>query len=94
MKYLVVTDSQGFKRRVMVKDNDNESVAFRGVPSGPPDVREIDWELLKKQVNNFLADSGAFTEHDIQGNSPAIAGALNIFKRHLLSLYGDKVQGG
>ena len=87
MKYIIHESKNGYRKRVLVKDSDNDSEAEFGIPAGPPDIRMIDWDLLKKQVNNTLADNGAFTWDDAQRHQVAIKSAVSVFKRHLISLY-------
>lgn len=59
MKPVIYTDRDGWRRRVLVKDEDGEEMAEYGLPAGPPNVDDIDWEWMKRELNNYLVD------HDI-----------------------------
>jgi len=87
MKYIIHEDEDGYRKRVLVKDSDSDSEAEFGIPAGPPDIRMIDWDLLKQQVNDALVDHSAFTWEDVQKNQSAIKAATGILKRHLVTLY-------
>lgn len=87
MKHIIHEDEDGYRKRVLVKDSDSDSEAEFGIPAGPPDIRMIDWDLLKKQINNTLVDHSAFTWDDAQNNQTAIKAATAILKRHLITLY-------
>lgn len=92
MRAVIYEDEQGYLRRALVKDSDSDAdAAHLGLPFGPPDVREIDWENLLKGINNVLAQQGAFTWEEAQnGQQVGIQAALSLFKRALISLYRNQ----
>ena len=87
MKTVIYEDQQGFKRRSLVKDSDESEQGEYGIPSGPPDVRLLDWEEIARDVNNALVHMEAFTYVDLQGSPEAVQAATNVLKRALISLY-------
>lgn len=86
MKAVIYSDRRGWKRRVFIKDGDDESQARYGIPAGPPDLEQIDWDEFKRVLNNWLVDSGLFDWQAVQ-RSDMMPAAANIFKRYLIDLY-------
>lgn len=86
MKEVVTEDRHGRLRRVLVRDDDGDEMAKYGLPVGPPDIEEIDWEIIKIQINNILVKNRVVTRQDLQqtGSLAAIAG---IVKRHVDALF-------
>lgn len=89
MKRVLYKDREGFIRRSLIKDGDDESDAPFGIPDGPPDVRLIDWDTLMRDVNNVLAENNAFTWEEALKYPVALQAAIGIFKRHLINLYRE-----
>lgn len=87
MKLIKYTDKAGFKRRSLVKDTDSEDDAQYGVPAGPPDLRQLDWTQLKRDMNNALADQELWTLQDLQRSKIGVTVATNVLKRALILLY-------
>lgn len=90
MRLLIYTDEHGYKRASYVKDTDGDNAGPLGIPAGPPPIEDIDWEALKREVNNILVTEGCFTWQDAQGSNTALSQAISVFKRHLVSL----IRGG
>ena len=87
MKRIQYTDKTGFKRRSLVKDTDSEDDAQYGIPAGPPDLRQLDWEVLKREMNNALADQELWTLQDLQRSTTGVTVATNVIKRALILMY-------
>jgi hypothetical protein len=90
MKYIVYTDSDGYTRRVLVKDDDDETKAPYGIPAGPPDMRSLDWDGVARTINNVLADMEVFTWDDWQKNPGAANASLNIVKHALIAIFREE----
>lgn len=89
MRVVTYKDEKGFIWRRLVRDHDSDSRAPLGIPVGPPDLNQMDWEGMKKEMNNYLAEAGIFTWDDLQRHQPQFLGVVNIVKRHLILLYRD-----
>ena len=87
MKLIKYTDNAGFKRRSLIKDTDSEDDAQYGVPAGPPDLRQLDWTQLKRDMSNALADQELWTLQDLQRSQIGVTVATNVLKRALIMLY-------
>lgn len=92
MKHIIYTDKDGFVCRSLIKDTDSNDKAEFGVPAGPPDLRQLDWETLKRDVNNALASAELWTMEDFQKNSGGVTFATNVLKRALILLYRESQQ--
>jgi hypothetical protein len=90
MRYVITIDSKGYKRRMMIRDTDGDERAAFGIPAGPPSLDRLDWEVIKKEINNTLADQGIFTWNDVN-NSQGVGLSLvsTIIKRHVAGLYKE-----
>lgn len=89
MRYMIVVDEAGYKRRVAIRDSDGDDVALagNGIPSGPPDVRDIDWEAMKLEINNYLVDNKLFTWKDLERDKGALNNIFAIIKRKIAWAY-------
>lgn len=81
MRNVLWTDENGYKRMSQVKDSDTDDKAPFGIPVGPPDPNLIDWEDVKKQINNTFADLGVFTYADLQASQLGLQTVATIVKR-------------
>jgi hypothetical protein len=89
MKRVTWEDQHGYKHVSMVRDSDGVEAGPKGIPVGPPDLELVDWEEVKRNLNNLLVEMDILTYRDIQrqnsGVSTAVRSVLtsqivNIFK--------------
>ena len=90
MRLVNWTDGKGFTYRSIVPDYADDYMARHGVPSGPPNLDQIDWETVKKEINEALNKHGLYTWDDVQKDPNGVGIALSIFKRHLIHLYREE----
>jgi hypothetical protein len=90
MRYVTTIDGKGYKRRMMIRDADGDEKAAQGIPAGPPSLDRLDWEAMKREINNALADQGIFTWNDVN-NSQGVGLSLisTIVKRYVAGLYKE-----
>ena len=88
-KYIIWTDKNGYMRRSLVKDTDDTSKARYGIPAGPPDLEQIDWDVIRREINNVLCNQGIYTWVDAQRNESGFIAAVNVLRRHLIALYRE-----
>lgn len=89
MKKVLFKDKRGYMRRALVRDTDPDSAANMGIPDGPPDISRLDWDTLRRDMSNALAENGAFDWDGLQRNQGGMIAALNVVKRALISLYRE-----
>lgn len=92
MRLVTWEDKDGYLRQAHVKDSDPDSMAKKGVQHKMPDLSQIDWDDVQKELHNILVRRGLVTWADVveQQNSlgPTIASVL---KRRLVALYRQKI---
>lgn len=64
MKVLTYTDNDGFNHKSLVRDTDTDPSL--GLLQSPPDIRELDWDDIKKRIHNGLLERGLLSLSDIQ----------------------------
>ena len=88
MRYVIYEDGRGWKHRTLIRDNDPDTAAPQGIPADPPDISNIDWQRISKELHNPLVDRGLFTWEDVQRSGDALRGVINsVLKRELITLY-------
>lgn len=90
MRYVVYTDERGWKRRSLVRDTDSDEMAPKGIPAGPPDLDTVDWNAIKKEINNAMVDQGLFTWNDLQGSSVGLQVVTLPIRRALSSMFREQ----
>ena len=93
MRPIAWVDKRGYKRLSLVKNTDGEDAAPRGLPCGVPDLDQVDWEDMKKEINNALHDACLFTERDLHKSTAGLNIAAAILKRRLTMLYRENSPG-
>lgn len=89
MKQVQWTDQDGYLRRSILRDNDDESKPEYGVPIGPPNIQMVDWEGVKREVNNVLVQESISTWADLTASQSAMSFISNVLKRHIAALYRE-----
>lgn len=91
MRLVQWTDENGYLRQSYVKEGDPDSMAPSGLQYEPPDLNEINWEGVLRDLHNALLEQGLVTWHDVQVQQntlgPMIVSAL---KKRLVALYRAK----
>lgn len=88
MKHAIYTDKNGYKYVTLIRDGDADDAAESGIPIGPPDLDDLDWDGAKRDINNLLVDRGLITFQDLQMQMSGLASAVAkpIMKR-LIQIY-------
>jgi hypothetical protein len=89
MRYVISTDEKGYKRRFLVRDQDGDENAASGIPSGPPDLHDLDWDAILKEINNTLADQSLFSWSDINSSTIGLGIISAVLKRYIAALYKE-----
>ena len=67
MKTVLWTDKDGYRHRSLIRDDDPESEAQRGLPQDPPDLHNVDWEGVIRDIHNKLVEGGVMSYQDLMG---------------------------
>ena len=92
MRAVIYTDPRGYRHRAFVRDTDGDEMARSGIPADPPDVEDIDWEYVKREIHNALVDNGLFTWNDINKSTVGFNVATSIVKKHLSGIFHEKAR--
>jgi hypothetical protein len=90
MRSVIWIDERGWKRRSFIPDSADLLQAPYGIPAGPPDIDRLDWEDIRRQINNMLVEQGLYALEDIERSETGVAGAVSILKRYLVALYREE----
>jgi hypothetical protein len=66
MKNVVWTDRTVTSGFPLLRDRDPDHMAPEGIPLTPPDLSQLDWEEMKRELHNSLVDKKLFTWDDVQ----------------------------
>ena len=73
-------DDKGYKRRRLVRDGDPDTLGMLGVPEEPPDINQLDWVAIRRDLHNQLMNRKILTWKDVQvaqvGLSAAVRAAI------------------
>lgn len=90
MKEVIWTDDTGRKRRSLIKDTDGPEMARYGIPSEPPNIREIDMDAVFNEIEAMQYDRGLFDWRAANNDPGGMQACINVFKKEFLRLYRDK----
>lgn len=71
MKLLTFTDDEGYNHKSLVRDNDTDPSI--GLIQSPPDLRQLDWEAIARNIHNALLEREIFTIQDAQIRSTELS---------------------
>lgn len=97
MKRLQWFDARGYLRQALVREEDTLEMAQRGqgLPADPPDVEDIDWEVVRRNLHNALAQYHLTTLEQVNHSTAPLSSVCNkALKAEILRLYQRKGQGG
>ena len=87
-------DRKGRNHASVVRDRDPDDLAKAGygIPGDPPDVDQLDWDAIKRDLHNELLARGIITYEDLVAAQNGATGAiLAAIRSRLTTLYR---QGG
>jgi hypothetical protein len=88
MRLVIYEDKDGWKCGSMIRDDDPDNYAPKGLPKNPPDLRDLDWDGIMREINNALVDRELFTWRDVQLSQNGITSIVNnIVRRKIVALY-------
>lgn len=64
MKELTFTDKDGFNHKSLVRDTDTDPSV--GILKSPPDLRQLDWQEISRNIHNALLERDLITIQDVQ----------------------------
>jgi hypothetical protein len=91
MRKVISTDDKGFDRVYQIRDKDNDRDAKYGIPIGPPDISQLDWDRIIKELNNELVSRGLITWDDVMKSQNGLSQVIiSVIRRNIVELYKQK----
>lgn len=94
MRLVTWEDERGYKRQAYVPDGATDEMAKKsGIPHDPPDLSEIDWEEVAKEIHNALVAQGLITWQDVLRQQTTLIPILvTPVKQRIQALYRKKYE--
>lgn len=93
MRLVKFYDDDGYLRQVHARNSDTDEEAREtGIAHNPPDLSQIDWKEVERELNNLLVERGLITWIDVQKGGDSLTSAIKtVMKRKIIALYRQKV---
>lgn len=95
MEHITWKDEDGLLRRSVVQSGETDGRL--GIPAGPPEVSRLDWDAIKRDLHNALAERDLWALEDVLNprNQNGVQGAiLSVFRRRVMALYQEQNEIG
>ena len=92
MKTVDYIDRDGYKRKRIVRDTVPTEEAYRGIPLEPPDLSQLDWEEIKRELHNRLMDRGLITMKDVRHLKTLQNAIGSIIQPKVVALYKQQIK--
>lgn len=89
MRIVTWTDKHGYKHRSLVRDADPDDAAPMGIRQDPPNLEQMDWEGVKRDLHNTLVDMGLFSWREVQQRQGLPGAILGAMRTRLITLYRE-----
>jgi len=66
MRTVIWTDRKGYKHRSQIRDEDPDESAPMGILQDPPDLHQVDWEGVMRDLHNAFVDTGVTSWLELQ----------------------------
>lgn len=88
LKLLQYTKKDKIYQSWVRDDDDNPEI---GIPHNPPNLDDIDWEIIKTEIHNLLVENNLINWIDVQKSGNMLNNiVLTVVKRRLVNLYKIK----
>ena len=90
MKVVNWTDDNGYKHRSVLRENDNDPRI--GIPTDVPDIRQLNWDWIVRELHNRMMEAELFTLKDVEANQQLSSLILSVVRRQIVMLYKEQQQ--
>jgi hypothetical protein len=88
MRLVEWTDEQGYKHLSFLRDSDPDKVAPQGIPYDPPNLDQLDWESVKREIHNELVSRRLIKWDDVKVSQDGVTNVVrSVLTRRILMLY-------
>jgi len=92
MKNVIWQDEKGYKHLSILRDDDPNSMAQQGIPKDPPDLNQLDWEEIKREIHNSLVEQGLTSWIEVQRAGTGVGSTVqSVIRPKLIALYRKEV---
>jgi hypothetical protein len=89
MRLVEWEDKHGYRHRSLVRDDDPDEMGPQGILQDPPNLEELDWEGIKRDIHNALVSAGLISWRNVQEKRGLRGAILSPVKRRLVQLYRE-----
>lgn len=86
MKLVQYKDKDGFLHQSLIRDNMKLTNAHYGIPDDPPDLRQLDWDAIVRELNEQLIAQNLITLADITQGTLSNT-ILRVIQNKIVQLY-------
>lgn len=91
MRFVIWEDEQGLRHRSVIRDDDPDELAEKCIPQDPPDINDLDWDEIKRDLHNALVSRGLFNYDDLIHSQNGVTGAImTALRSRLIALYKQR----
>ena len=91
MQRVRVVDADGYMHQYLVTDSTPDEEIEKGLPCDPPDVRQLDWNEIARELHNLLLRRGLVTLDDVNAQQNAVGNTiLSVIRPRVIALYKQK----
>lgn len=87
MKIVDWVDEQGYQHRSVVREGDDDPRV--GIPADVPDIRQLNWEWIVRELHNRMMGAELFTLHDVESNQQLSSIILSVVRKQIVILYKE-----
>ena len=81
-------DEEDYLRQSYVRDQDSDSMGPSGIKHEPPDLGQLDWNEIVRELQNLLVKRDLITWTDVQNQQNGVSSAIqSVLKRRIVALY-------
>lgn len=91
MKRVVWMSTDGYKHCAVIPDNEPVYNYSMGIPCDPPDINQINWEAVKRELHNLLVERELIVMADVNRKPENLKSAANaVLYKRLVALYTNQ----
>lgn len=90
MRLIRYENVDGYLYQAWIPENSPASDAEKGVPYNPPDVNRLDWDAIKRELNNLLVKRDIITLKDVDVSGALSGTILSVIQPKLIELYKEQ----
>ena len=88
---IIKYDSDGWMMQSIIKNDMSEEDVNSGIPLNPPDIRSLDWEEIKRELNSLMVERGLITFDNLNGGGHQllVSAVQSVITKKIVQLYKD-----